>query len=241
MTRKAIVVGLAVLLAVGLGLATGGCGKKEEAGGESETGRATGETGEQTEPAKPDAGRTVTMNGRSVMEGWMKHWGFTWEGPVEKNGYFLDYKELDGNDISPSFANNTEGLAPGSIAFFKFCFVDFDGSNLSQREREVEKVIQTARDRGLRLIIGNALPMRKSDGSPEILNEYRQFNAFLQQKARENQDVWVYDFYGVIAGGDGWLKPEYQTEDSHPNDKAYAALDPSFLELLGAVFAKQAK
>ncbi len=239
MNRKAIAIGLVVLLAVGLGIVALGCGKKEEAGGESGTGQVTRETGGQTKPAKPDADRTVTMNGRSVMEGWMQHWGFTWEGPVEKNGYLLDYKELDGNDIAPSFAKNTEGLAAGSVTFFKFCFTDFDGSNLSQREREVEKVIQTARDRGRRLIIGNALPVRKSDGSPEMLDEYKKFNAFLQQKAQESQNVWVYDFYGLLAGGDGWLKPEYQTKDSHPNDKAYTALDSSFFELLGKVYEER--
>jgi hypothetical protein len=235
--RKAIGVGLAVLLAVGLSFVAVGCKKKEEATSESRSGQPAQETGGQSEPATPDAVRTATMNGRSVMEGWMKHWGFTWEGPVEKNGYFLDYKELDGNDIAPSFVNNTEGLAPGSVTFFKFCFVDFDGSNLSQRENEVDKVIQTARERELKLIIGNALPVRKSDGNPDMLDEYRKYNTFLQQKAQENQDVWIYDFYGVLAGPDGWLKPEYQTEDSHPNEKAYSALDPSFFDLLSSVFA----
>ena len=46
----------------------------------------------------------------------------------------------------------------------------------------------------------------------------------------------VYDFYGVLAGDDGFLKREYQTEDSHPNEKSYAALDQSFFPLLDEVF-----
>jgi hypothetical protein len=236
MNRKVAAFMVVVLLAAGLSLAAGGCKKKEETGGEPESGRTSVE---QNSSTNSKAVETVTMNGRSVMEGWMKHWGFTWEGPVEKNGYLLDYRELDANDIAPSFAKNTEGLAPGSVTFFKFCFADFDGSNLSQREREVEEVIKTARDLGLKLIIGNALPVRKSDGNPEMLNEYKKFNDFLQQKAQESQDVWVYDFYGILAGGDGWLKPDYQTDDSHPNDEAYTALDPSFFELLGAVHEGQ--
>jgi hypothetical protein len=230
-SRNALSATVVLLLVAGLALA-GGCGGKE-------AGTPAGQAPEQTAPQAAGTGRTVTMNGRSVMEGWMKHWGFKWEGPVEKNGYLLDYKELDGNDIAPSFAKNTEGLAPGSVTFFKFCFVDFDGSNLRQRESEVEKVIQTAGERGLKLVIGNALPVRKQDGNPQMLGEYRQYNEFLRQKAAESQGVWVYDFYGVLAGPDGWLKPEYQTEDSHPNDEAYGALDPSLFELLSVVFAGQ--
>jgi hypothetical protein len=234
MSRNTLFLTVAIVLAVGLVLGGGGCGRKEG-------GAAGRQISEQTAPKAPDNARTVTMNGRSVMEGWMKHWGFKWEGAVEKNGYLLDYKELDGNDIAGSFARNTEGLAPGSVAFFKFCFVDFDGSNLQQREKEVEKVIQTASERGLKLVIGNALPVRKQDGTPEMLDEYKQYNAFLLQKAAGSQGVWIYDFYGVLTGPDGWLKPEYQTEDSHPNDEAYSALDPSFFELLGTAFAGQGK
>jgi hypothetical protein len=234
MFRKAVVITIAVLLAVGLGLA--GCGKKEGAGGEPDTGRVNGPTGEQGSSSGAEGGRTVTMNGRSVMGGWMEHWGFSWEGPVHKDGYLLDYKELNADDMAASFAENTRGLAPGAVTFFKFCFADFDGSNLSQREGEVEKVIQTARDRQLKLIIGNALPVRESDGNPEMLEEYKKFNSFLQRKDREGQQVWAYDFYGILAGEDGWLKPEYQTEDSHPNDEAYSDLDPSFFQLLKEVY-----
>jgi hypothetical protein len=236
MKGKLIVFAVVVLLAAGLGL--GGCGNKESSG-ESDTGRVTSQEEGQNDSAAQGSGETVTMNGRSVMGGWMEHWGFKWEGPVEKNGYLLDYKELDSEDMPGSFAENTKGLAPGSVTFFKFCFADFDGSNLSQREREVEQVIQTAKDRQFRLIIGNVLPVRESDGSEEMLKEYERFNAFLQQKDEENPDVWVYDFYGILAGEDGWLKPEYQTEDSHPNDEGYSALDPSFFQLLGEIQAER--
>jgi hypothetical protein len=236
MSKKTIAFLVTLLLVAGLFLAAGGCGKKGETGESTGANGTRGQSGE-TSHESPGPARTVTMNGRSVMELWMKQWGFKWEGPVEKNGYFFDYKELDGNDMAPSFAKNVEGLAPGSATFFKFCFADFDGSNLSQREKEVEKAIETARARGLKLIIGNALPVRKSDGSPEMIKEYKEYNDFLLRKAQENQGVWIFDFYGVLAGPDGWLKPEYQTEDSHPNDKAFTALDRPFFELLDTVFA----
>lgn len=212
-----------------------GCASKEAPAAK---GDALTQTQQDSGPKAPsNTGKTVTINGRSVAENWMKHWGFTWEGPVEQHGYLLDYKELDGNDIAPSFAKNVSGLKPGSVAFFKFCFVDFDGTNLAEREKQVDQVIATAGDKQLKLIIGNALPVRKQDGNPEMLQEYKRYDEFLLQKAASNPNVWVYDFYGALAGPDGFLKPEYQTEDSHPNDRAYTVLDQSFFPLLDLVFA----
>jgi hypothetical protein len=230
--KRILVFGFALLLVLPA-LAVGCGGSSQPAGGDQQQ----VEPASGTRKAAPDPSRTVTMNGRSVMEGWMKHWGFAWEGPVEKDGYSLDYKELDGNDVPGSFAKNVEGLAPGSVAFFKFCFVDFDGSNLSQREGELEQVLATAREKGLKLIVGNALPVRKQDGSPEIVTEEKKFNEFVVKKAGSEPNVWVYDFNGVLAGTDGYLKPEYATEDSHPNDAAYTALDATFFPLLSDVFA----
>jgi hypothetical protein len=85
-----------------------------------------------------------------VMSNWMKHWGSVGREPVKRDGYTLTYAELDANDIAPSFARNVSGLAPTSMTFFKFCFADFDGSNLSTREKEVEQVIATAKARQLK-------------------------------------------------------------------------------------------
>ena len=180
------------------------------------------------------------MNGRSVMYNWMSHWGYGGDGTVTREGYTISYKELNADDIANSFASNVAGLPPGFVTFFKFCFADFNGSNLAQREKEVGQVIATAKARQLKLMIGNALPVRKEDGSAQMVREYRDYNVFLTRQAASNPDVWVYDFYGVLAGGDGFLKPEYQTEDSHPNDKAYQVLDQSFFPLLQRVFAGQA-
>ncbi len=230
------IIALVVLLLVGGALACTGCG-----GSKPESGEAGGD---QTAPAaQTEAARgTVTMNGRSVMEGWMSHWGYTGEGTVASNGYAFDYRELDGERIVSSFTSNVDGLEPGSVVFFKFCFVDFNGENLEERERQVEEVISAALDRQLRLIIGNALPVREQDGSEGMLSEYRAFNAFVAEKAAGHPgSVWAYDFYGVLAGSDGWLKPEYQTEDSHPNDVAYSELDKSFFTLLDEIFAESAR
>lgn len=196
---------------------------------------------EDSSPGAVDGSKTVTMNGRSVMEGWMNHWGFEGEGAVDKNGFVLDYKVLDSSTLdtlATSFADNVDGLPPGSVVFFKFCFADFYGSNLEDLERVVEEVIGTARSKELKLIIGNALPVNRDSGSRELTDEYEAYNDFLLEKARENPNVWIYDFYGVLAGPDGLLKPEYDTGDSHPNDEGYSALDPSFFNLLGQVCSK---
>lgn len=196
-------------------------------------------------PAAEQAGGargTVVMNGRSVMQGWMSHLGDLGEGRAAWGGYDLRYGELDGGNIVESFTSNVAELDAGSVVFFKFCFVDFDGSNLQERRREVEELVRVAGERRLRLIIGNALPVIEEDGSEGMLAEYRAFNAFLVEKEAQNPGaVWVYDFYGVLAGDDGWLKPEYRTEDSHPNDDAYMELDETFFPLLDRVFGVTAE
>lgn len=210
-----------------------GGGATEETGKSSQT-VSESETGSTT-PADPS--RAVLMNGRSVGYNWMAYWGYPGSGSVQKEGYTISYKELDGSDIASSFAQNVEGLPQGSVVFFKFCFVDFDGSNLTQREKELDQVIATAEARGLKLIIGNALPVRKQDGSSEIVEEEKAFNAYAEQKAAAATNVWVLDMHGVLADADGYLKREYQTGDSHPNDAAYAAMDEVFFPLLAEVFA----
>ena len=230
MLRRAAAV-LLVLLAVPSALSAGCGGKVEAPLKEKASNSPPQPAGGEASPHAAD----VIMNGRSVMSAWVEHWGYTWEGPVEKHGYAIDFRELDSSDIPGSFAANVENLLPGTIAFFKYCFEDFDGSNLEQRELEVKEVIAEARGKGLRLIIGNALPVRRQDGRPEMLEEYRDFNAFLEAKAAGDPNVWVFDFYVVLAGADGFLKPEYATEDSHPNQKAYAQLDRSFFPLLDTI------
>ena len=236
MKSKFIVSFLLLLVLAALCVSGAGCGDKRELVEESSV-DATGETVESpTDPA-----RTVTMNGRSVMGGWMEHWGYDWSGPVEENGYFIDYKELDASELdnmSSSFAANVEGLPSGSVVFFKFCFADFYSDNLGDLERIVDSVVETAREKGLRLIIGNALPVRKQDGSAAQVSEYKKYNAYLGRIAGENPQAWVYDFYGVLSGADGFLQPGYDVGDSHLNSDAYRALDATFFPLLERVYSQ---
>jgi hypothetical protein len=228
---------LLLVLVVSLSLAAAGCGKKEETTKEAGD-KTTVEKVQKEEAASTPNGNAVLMNGRSVMEGWMQHWGYDWEGPVEKNGYSLDYKELNAEDMAGSFRDNVSELPDGSAVFFKFCFADFNGENLSELESTVDEVIDVAREKDLKLIIGNALPMNEGGGSKELVSEYEKYNAFLEKKAAENPGVWIYDFYSVLAGPDGLLKPEYDTGDSHPNDDAYTELDRTFFQLLDQILTQ---
>ena len=215
-----------------------GCGKKEEP-------RPAVEQSSETSPTPASSGpaagtKVVYLNGRSVMQNWMNHWGWEGEGTHDKNGYTFDYRELgfsELEDLSGSFAQNTQGLPADSVVFFKFCFADFSGDNLARLEAIIDKVAQTAGERGFKLIVGNTLPVRKQEGSPQMLKEYTAYNAWLQNKA-DTSGFTVFDEYSVLAGPDGFLNPSYPTEDSHPNGAAYDALDVKFFALLNNVFSK---
>ncbi|MBU4194890.1 MAG: hypothetical protein KKF66_07840 [Actinobacteria bacterium] len=241
MLRKIAIFLLVLLLLLAVGVASGcGCdGDDTSNGAEEEVTYDEEPTDDSEPPVTADPSSTVTMNGRSVMAGWMEHWGYDWEGPVEKDGYYLDYKELDADlsRIAGSFRENVQGLPEGSVTFFKFCFADFYGDNLSELEGLADEVIGIARENGLRLILGNALPMGEGDAPSAVVSEYEGYNSCLLDKSSDDS-VWVYDFYGVLAGSDGYLKPEYDAGDSHLNSTAYRALDETFFPLLDSIYGR---
>jgi len=191
--------------------------------------------------------KPVLMLGRSVMWGWFKHWGCdgTPESmPIERDGYSLTYSEIAAPpDIATSATDRMDEAREGSVVFFKFCFDDFPGgedaaTRFEDQKDWIEAVVAKAEERRQRVIIGNALPKVALSTDPTLVAEHRQFNARLADYAANSDgNVLVYDFYGVLAGSDGALKADYASspDDSHPNDRGYAELDPSFFELLGQV------
>ena len=187
------------------------------------------------------AGERVIMCGRSVMENWFTYWG--WDGDdsntVSRNGYTLQHgQHLSGLDeMARIFSEVCDAVPAGTtpVMFFKFCFADFYQDNLAQLQGIVNQVIQTAQNHGLRLIIGNALPVVAAE--TELVTEHRAYNAWLTTRASETSNVWIYDMYGVLSNSAGALKPEYQTGDSHPNDAGYNALDATYFPFLDSVFS----
>lgn len=255
---------LAVLLTLGLllgvGCATPGNDSESEPAETTEaveTGEAaetteaveTGESAETTvatDAASVETdGRPVLMLGRSVMWGWFKHWG--WDGafesmPFQKDGYSLTYVELkEPPDIADSAKEHIERAPEGCPVFFKFCFIDFHGgedSTFDDQKKWVEEVADKAAATGHPLIVGNALPKTAPETDADLVAEHRRFNEWLEGFASQREGgVWVYDFYAVLTDANGAIQKSFASasDDAHPNDKAYDALDPSLFDLLEEV------
>lgn len=204
---------------------------------------AAAKTGGAQQPA--GAATDVLMLGRSVMGGWFQHWGHDGTSPVEKDGFSLRYREIEGPEgIGRSASEAIREAAPGSTVFFKFCFVDFAAQDVASARAELERnkgyvdvVVSAAEERGVKLIIGNALPNVASQTNRYLVKEHRDYNAWLEQVASEHSDtVRIFDEYSVLADADGALKVSYAvgSDDAHLNETAYTAMDEAFFEFSGA-------
>lgn len=185
------------------------------------------------------------MMGRSVMYGWFQHWTEDPSQPVKRDGFTLRYVEIAS---PPDIANSVDEKLGSvrdkkTIVFFKFCFDDFAGgsrqeadASLADKKRLTQRVYDAVvTRRGLRLIVGNALPKTKSAADLWLVSNHRRFNAWLDAfEAKHADEVFVFDQYGVLADDSGNLKAAYASsaDDSHPNEAGYAALDPRFDEIL---------
>lgn len=212
--------------------------KEKEVAEEKETGEEA--EGEQT------GKRTVLMMGRSVMYGWFQHWGCSdTSKPVKHGEYMLYYKELETPpDIVESVERHLDEVEDeNTIVFFKFCFDDFVGgskseakANLAENKEYVRSVYDlVVKQRKLKLIIGNALPKVKSCTDSYLVWNQSAYNKWLEEFAEKHQgEVYLFDQYSILSDSQDNLKKEYATnsEDSHPNDQAYSALDDNFFNFL---------
>lgn len=185
------------------------------------------------------------MCGRSVLAGWFEHWG--WDYDPEKPVAFGDQRLLFHEMESPpgivdSALRVMERMQPGEALFFKLCFGDFAGgdedtarSNLEDNQEIVDRVTRAALDRGLVVLLGNALPTEAEYTDPWLAWNHRQYNRHLDSLASEYPGrVIIVDLYGVLVSPDGSLRAEYALEplDSHLNEAAYGALDEVLREAL---------
>jgi len=206
----------------------------------------------------PEGKAKVIMFGRSTMSLWFKHWNWPyplrikttykpWPIPYKKYSrgrLYLEYFPVHGpkgSNAEEPFGQRMlqsvrEGLDSGKYdaAFFKFCFVDFPvkGDEKEKRMEGLKDVVMKVHDmtssRGMKLIIGNALPLPKPND--ETLSLQKEYNAWLLEYAARNKDVLVFDLFGPITDKDGRLLMEYAhaRDDHHPGDRAFSLLDKTF-------------
>ncbi len=252
-TWAAFLASALLLLCLGCG---GGVPRGEKAS-EEESGRKGGavEEGDKDVPrAGARDGRTVHMCGRSVLAGWFEHWGWGYD-PAEAlgfRGYSMIYHEMES---PPGIADTARAVIEdvaacgGGTVFFKLCFADFEGgdgesaaANLERNEGIVREVVDAAvREGNIALILGNALPLVREYCDRWLVENQREYNAFLEGLAGLYPGrVTVLDLYGALADPGGWLRPEYAADpyDSHLNGSAYQALDPLLEEALSSLAGK---
>jgi hypothetical protein len=184
----------------------------------------------------------VYMLGRSVMAGWFSHWGGS---PYTRDRFTLEYHEVQS---PPDIVAGAQAiidsllLCDQPVLFFKLCFVDFVGGdsvsaqeNLDRNAGYVDSVYAAATRRGLKMIAGNALPQVANATDQWLVWNHRQYNQRLLALAALHPDTLrVFDLYSVLAGSSGNLRSEYATgsDDSHPNEAGYTALDSAFFPFL---------
>jgi len=188
----------------------------------------------------------VWMMGRSVMSGWFSHWG---SDPVyARDRFTLRHKVLEGPpDIIASVQAIVDSVSVCEVPamFFKLCFVDFEGGDSATAQANVDRnlvyvtqVESIVAHRGLKLIVGNALPQVTRDTDVWLVWNHRQYNSSLNDFATQHPDVRVCDLYSVLSDANGALKAQYaaSADDSHPNDAGYTALDTPFFAFLNQYY-----
>jgi len=245
---------LLAVFCVSLGLLivfpTFGCNKTSDKKADTEKTEEEEQTDETTDETATDK-RKVLMMGRSVLEGWFMHWDsdFDYSKPVQHDGFAFYYKALE---VPPDIVDSAKDFLEEEkddnyIVFFKLCFDDFEGSskteakaNLTRNKKYIQGVYDlVVKEHGLKLIIGNALPKVKDATDSQLVWNEQSYNSWLQQFAQEHpNEVYIFDQYSILADSDGNLKKEYAVDeyDSHPNDKAYSALDTAFYKVLDENF-----
>lgn len=225
----------------GDGTTEGAGSTSPEAAQDSDNGAAEDDPGQGADDADADSsGTEVLMLGRSVMAGWFDHWG--WDGEsVSREGFVLRYGELAGPpDIADSACAYIADAPPGSIVFFKFCFVDFSAGDretadaeLAEREEQARRVAECAATRPVTLVFGNALPQTASQSNPVLVDEHRRFDEWLREFANEN-GAFVVDLNSELTDGAGSLRAEFASgpDDAHLTDVAYEALDEALFPVL---------
>lgn len=201
----------------------------------------TPETAPSPTPHLEGGNLTLLMLGRSVTENWAGFMGLESDG----TGYSGDYGGLhiitrhidtppDLPDSVDTYMEEAGGAA--DVVFFKLCFEDFSteaGENIERNEGYVQRAYEAVVVRHHKgLIIGNALPMVQTQTTPGLVQNHREYDAWLEEFARSHAGVCVLDLHGALATAAGYLNPDYASapDDSHPNERGYEVITPLLLE-----------
>lgn len=203
----------------------------------------------------------IAMFGRSTMGLWFKHWNWPYllrikttyrNWPIKYNAYsfedkYLEYKIMPG----PVKKNSNEKFAAGMLqtvknslnereydaAFFKFCFVDFKvkpdevDKRFYDLTQTIMNVYNIAKEKKIKVIFGNALPMNDSD--EHVIGLQKKYNQWIEAFSNENVDILLMDLFHPLVDNEGRLKDELARghDDTHLNDKAFDILDPQLFAL----------
>lgn len=158
----------------------------------------------------------------------------------EKPGYVYggeSYKEIVGGLSHEKY----------DALMFKFCFVDFDdgriknSDDVQNRFNEMtgfaKKIHGLARARGIKLVLGNAMPTLAPSQYGQSLR--RKYNQWLNDYASHETDVVIVDLFGFLADDQGKLRKEYSFDlsdnDSHLNEVADKLYGESLKKAIGQV------
>ena len=98
----------------------------------------------------------------------------------------------------------------------------------------VRRVVDATRERGVPLILGNALPKVASETDADLVTAHRSYNDALREIAASDSRVHVFDIYGVLATPEGALRKGYAVspDDSHLSPAGCDAFSEAFFEFM---------
>ena len=185
-------------------------------------------------------------------------WPIPWREYAKEDFHFRYVQIVQPDPEGPVDAYGREALAAlrrqvggerFDALFFKLCYIDFrdrrlrdDGTRkelLGRMQTLLEKVHAFARERGMALLLGNALPVQAPTEHGQRLR--REYNAWLAEYGAKHGDVAVFDQFGLLTDDAGRLRRDFARGrfDNHLNDRAYAVLEEALFRTLAGLRRKR--
>lgn len=185
--------------------------------------------------ALPAAQRTVVMMGDSITDNWAK--------PEHGNGFF-DANAMIGRGISGQVTAQMLVRFPPDVLALKPRVVHImAGTNdIAENQDPYDPAITTgnlsamitlAKAAGMKVIVGSVPPATSFAWRPSRGNQLatiKALNDWLRATCARQKLVYA-DYFSVLQGPDGGLKPEFgiNGDSVHPNAAGYAAMAPVLL------------